>query len=148
MGEMREDTIEHFFFEQKTAYEVCGRDWSSDVCSSDLIDFPDFYGHFAYKFGFFVWTLLSLTANCRVMFAYVTDWNSNSTWSSFSLNSWDYRYVIVPTSADGISVLAPRFRPGSNEVGILIHEISPPRSCSSLTHHSVLMSISSRIRIT
>ena len=25
-----------FFFEQKTAYEVCGRDWSSVVCSSDL----------------------------------------------------------------------------------------------------------------
>ena len=27
-----------FFFKQKAAYEVCGRDWSSDVCSSDLID--------------------------------------------------------------------------------------------------------------
>ena len=26
-----------FFFKQKTAYEVCGRDWSSDVCSSDLV---------------------------------------------------------------------------------------------------------------
>ena len=23
-----------FFFKQKTAYEMCGRDWSSDVCSS------------------------------------------------------------------------------------------------------------------
>ena len=28
--------LEIFFFKQKTAYEVCGRDWSSDVCSSDL----------------------------------------------------------------------------------------------------------------
>ena len=27
-----------FFFKQKTAYEMCGRDWSSDVCSSDLGD--------------------------------------------------------------------------------------------------------------
>ena len=27
-----------FFFKQKTAYEMCGRDWSSDVCSSDLIN--------------------------------------------------------------------------------------------------------------
>ena len=27
-----------FFFKQKTAYEMCGRDWSSDVCSSDLFD--------------------------------------------------------------------------------------------------------------
>src|SRR5213078_5300123 len=25
-----------FFFKQKTAYEFCARDWSSDVCSSDL----------------------------------------------------------------------------------------------------------------
>ena len=25
-----------FFFKQKTAYEMCGRDWSSNVCSSDL----------------------------------------------------------------------------------------------------------------
>ena len=28
-----------FFFKQKTAYEMCGRDWSSDVCSSDLVEF-------------------------------------------------------------------------------------------------------------
>ena len=27
-----------FFFKQKTAYEMCGRDWSSDVCSSDLFN--------------------------------------------------------------------------------------------------------------
>src|SRR5213076_3513521 len=25
-----------FFFKQKTAYELVGSDWSSDVCSSDL----------------------------------------------------------------------------------------------------------------
>ena len=29
-----------FFFKQKTAYEMCGRDWSSDVCSSDLAGNP------------------------------------------------------------------------------------------------------------
>src|SRR3546814_5747373 len=27
-----------FFFKQKTAYEMRIRDWSSDVCSSDLLD--------------------------------------------------------------------------------------------------------------
>ena len=27
---------------QKTAYEMCGRDWSSDVCSSDLRRFTSF----------------------------------------------------------------------------------------------------------
>ena len=26
-----------FFFKQKTAYEIVVRDWSSDVCSSDLV---------------------------------------------------------------------------------------------------------------
>src|SRR3546814_9672857 len=29
-----------FFFKQKTAYEMRISDWSSDVCSSDLIDYP------------------------------------------------------------------------------------------------------------
>src|SRR3546814_3736627 len=30
-----------FFFKQKTAYEMRISDWSSDVCSSDLNEFPD-----------------------------------------------------------------------------------------------------------
>src|ERR671914_2769866 len=31
-----------FFFKQKTAYEIVSRDWSSDVCSSDLdVQMPD-----------------------------------------------------------------------------------------------------------
>src|SRR3546814_2014089 len=29
-----------FFFKQKTAYEMRISDWSSDVCSSDLLDEP------------------------------------------------------------------------------------------------------------
>src|SRR3546814_10485780 len=29
-----------FFFKQKTAYEMRISDWSSDVCSSDLVDHP------------------------------------------------------------------------------------------------------------
>ena len=29
-----------FFFKQKTAYEIRPRDWSSDVCSSDLRCWP------------------------------------------------------------------------------------------------------------
>ena len=31
-----------FFFKQKTAYEIVSRDWSSDVCSSDLFSY-NFY---------------------------------------------------------------------------------------------------------
>src|SRR3546814_5342468 len=30
-----------FFFKQKTAYEMRISDWSSDVCSSDLLEEPD-----------------------------------------------------------------------------------------------------------
>ena len=30
-----------FFFKQKTAYEIVSRDWSSDVCSSDLVSSGD-----------------------------------------------------------------------------------------------------------
>ena len=30
-----------FFFKQKTAYEIVSRDWSSDVCSSDLGELLD-----------------------------------------------------------------------------------------------------------
>src|SRR5213076_3558257 len=32
----REERELFFFFKQKTAYEMVGSDWSSDVCSSDL----------------------------------------------------------------------------------------------------------------
>src|SRR3546814_2176943 len=34
-----------FFFKQKTAYEMRISDWSSDVCSSDLIPGPDMFEH-------------------------------------------------------------------------------------------------------
>ena len=29
--------VDFFFFKQKTAYEIGTGDWSSDVCSSDLV---------------------------------------------------------------------------------------------------------------
>src|SRR3546814_8988199 len=31
------DVVFFFFFKQKTAYEMRSSDWSSDVCSSDLV---------------------------------------------------------------------------------------------------------------
>src|SRR3546814_10895525 len=34
-----------FFFKQKTAYEMRISDWSSDVCSSDLVDNQQRAGH-------------------------------------------------------------------------------------------------------
>src|SRR3546814_8432545 len=38
-----------FFFKQKTAYEMRIRDWSSDVCSSDLAFRTDDDGRFSFK---------------------------------------------------------------------------------------------------
>src|SRR3546814_2958332 len=35
-----------FFFKQKTAYEMRISDWSSDVCSSDLLPRPPRLAHF------------------------------------------------------------------------------------------------------
>src|SRR3546814_5461780 len=37
-------TFYFFFFKQKTAYEMRISDWSSDVCSSDLIEHEDLTG--------------------------------------------------------------------------------------------------------
>ena len=37
----KKKNIIFFFFKQKTAYEMCDSDWSSDVCSSDLDRFGD-----------------------------------------------------------------------------------------------------------
>src|SRR3546814_9075664 len=34
-------SVSVFFFKQNTAYEVRISDWSSDVCSSDLVALPD-----------------------------------------------------------------------------------------------------------
>ena len=42
-----------FFFKQKTAYEIKECDWSSDVCSSDLMATkPKSPGKFGFEFGF------------------------------------------------------------------------------------------------
>src|SRR3546814_5024781 len=43
-----------FFFKQKTAYEVRISDWSSDVCSSDLVNFVGALGfelHFPIEYA-------------------------------------------------------------------------------------------------
>ena len=34
--------IKKIFFKQKTAYEIVTGDWSSDVCSSDLLNYQGF----------------------------------------------------------------------------------------------------------
>jgi peroxiredoxin Q/BCP len=36
IGVSADDAGSHEAFKQKTAYEICSGDWSSDVCSSDL----------------------------------------------------------------------------------------------------------------
>ena len=42
-----------FFFKQKTAYEMCGRDWSSDVCSSDLSHNSSIFFGLVYSLRYF-----------------------------------------------------------------------------------------------
>src|SRR3546814_8305932 len=42
--------IVFFFFKQKTAYEMRSSDWSSDVCSSDLISMINFRSIHAHGF--------------------------------------------------------------------------------------------------
>src|SRR3546814_2320446 len=41
-----------FFFKQKTAYEMRISDWSSDVCSSDLLALFVFWGFSKYLFPY------------------------------------------------------------------------------------------------
>src|SRR3546814_5610766 len=54
-----------FFFKQKTAYEMRISDWSSDVCSSDLVAGDDFAGdHGAHRIGW--WTLTSFVPSGKV----------------------------------------------------------------------------------
>ena len=38
--EYSDSSVVFFFFKQKTAYEIKECDWSSDVCSSDLLRVP------------------------------------------------------------------------------------------------------------
>ena len=45
----KKKNIIFFFFKQKTAYEMCDSDWSSDVCSSDLAG--EFVGNAAGRIG-------------------------------------------------------------------------------------------------
>src|SRR3546814_19295329 len=40
-----------FLFKQKTAYEMRISDWSSDVCSSDLLDVPQLFQNLTNEFG-------------------------------------------------------------------------------------------------
>src|SRR3546814_5856689 len=40
-----------FFFKQKTAYEMRISDWSSDVCSSDLLGYVAFFAVGAYSYA-------------------------------------------------------------------------------------------------
>ena len=47
----REDCVIFFFFKQKTAYEIGTGDWSSDVCSSDLVPYLEMGGSIGFLFG-------------------------------------------------------------------------------------------------
>src|SRR3546814_6078966 len=52
-----------YFFKQKTAYEMLISDWSSDVCSSDLIFGGHIGGHFEINISKYVLITLFFDAN-------------------------------------------------------------------------------------
>ena len=57
-----------FFFKQKTAYEMCGRDWSSDVCSSDLLYLCIIiFSYLLHLSGFTINPLFAITWHTRTM---------------------------------------------------------------------------------
>src|SRR3546814_3839485 len=51
-----------FFFKQKTAYEMRISDWSSDVCSSDLLDLQEYFRWFVVHYWVEgVWEVIHIT---------------------------------------------------------------------------------------
>ena len=48
--EYRYNICVFFFFKQKTAYEIGTGDWSSDVCSSDLVPYLEMGGSDGFLF--------------------------------------------------------------------------------------------------
>src|SRR3546814_1013890 len=73
-----------FFFQQKTAYEMCISDWSSDVCSSDLtVDDPN---------GLMSLGMADLNADGKVDVVYGGDLKGN-------VYRWDFSGAALPTGA-------------------------------------------------
>src|SRR3546814_11365026 len=56
-----------FFFKQKTAYEMRISDWSSDVCSSDLLSAEWYYGRDSYlSVGYFHKDVSNFISSTRI----------------------------------------------------------------------------------
>src|SRR3546814_5301291 len=62
-----------FFFKQKTAYEMRISDWSSDVCSSDLIGYAlsNYLYSFVWQFGGRTFAMLPFALFGGVLCAFV-----------------------------------------------------------------------------
>src|SRR6266699_2486171 len=57
-----------FFFSSRRRHTICGRDWSSDVCSSDLPDFA-LQSRITYgRSGPYMWTLACVAALASLLF--------------------------------------------------------------------------------
>src|SRR5881227_2153127 len=89
-----------FFFKQKTAYEITVRDWSSDVCSSDLAAWGN--GNAIVTYGDFRLAQKGAFVSAKI-YDSVTH-NGGQTWSTPRLISGnlDEAFVSTPVvAADG-----------------------------------------------
>src|SRR3546814_3921231 len=68
-----------FFFKQKTAYEMRISDWSSDVCSSDLLDFDQRQQTLAYVAALNYETKLLIKPECSKVGMKLNDCETAST---------------------------------------------------------------------
>src|SRR3546814_10378937 len=105
-----------FFFKQKTAYEMRISDWSSDVCSSDLVDGKEPRPSELSQLGAepkrieISYAALSLSGMQGLHFRYLlegfdTDWQQAGSKRSAiytELGPGDYRFRVLASNQDGI----------------------------------------------
>src|SRR3546814_3506296 len=93
--------IVFFFFKQKPAYEMRISDWSSDVCSSDLVAVPDH--HIAHLAGLQGAGALEHTERARGVLGEPTDCPFRRNRDTGTLGTADHlaRFLIQPLDAFG-----------------------------------------------
>src|SRR3546814_13791433 len=98
--------VTFFFFKQKTAYEMRISDWSSDVCSSDLLVFDE---------GAWMNRLIRLIAIC---FGSLILWTSPL--QAQERSAVRAGFELPANSGKKILIFRPRISVGSQSTGVLL----------------------------